>query len=309
MAVLMRAMHKYTSINAIGVCHGVQGGTEQTAQFLGVDPADLQCTWIGTNHYYWFTRVLHKGKDIYPELLKKVRTQPAPKGNVMAYQLSAIHNHVIVYAQDDHVIEFYPFLTQVPGGQKDLPYDLLEPALKHDFDESKPASKPSAADRPAFFKRYRELINRAQIPKTARKVHFGEEIGSTLAAIATGRRRVFIANIANNGAIPNLPATAEVEVESLTDWRGVRAVSMGDAPLALKGMLEKRFVWQELVADAGATGDRNLALQALMLDEMAIWPEKTSAMLDEMLLASRKLLPQFFRNRTRSVSEGRLAVS
>jgi alpha-galactosidase/6-phospho-beta-glucosidase family protein len=72
---------------------------------------------------------------------------------------------------------------------------------------------------------------------------------------------------------------------------------MGDCPPALKGLLEKRFVWHELVADAAVTGDRNLALQALMLDEMSTWPEQSAAMLDELLLASKKLLPQFFRKR------------
>jgi len=45
-------------------------------------------------------------------------------------------------------------------------------------------------------------------------------------------------------------------VEAVTDSCGVRAVQMGEAPLVLKGILEKRFVWQELVADAGATGER-----------------------------------------------------
>ena len=65
-------------------------------------------------------------------------------------------------------------------------------------------------------------------------------------------------------------------------------------PVVLKGMLEKRFAWQELVADAAVTGDRNLAMQALMLDEMAIFPDKAEPMLDELLEASRGLLPQFF---------------
>jgi alpha-galactosidase/6-phospho-beta-glucosidase family protein len=64
--------------------------------------------------------------------------------------------------------------------------------------------------------------------------------------------------------------------------------------MVLKGLLEKRFVWHELVADAAVKGDRNLALQALLIDEMAILPEKAEAMLDELLLASRDLLPQFF---------------
>ena len=63
--------------------------------------------------------------------------------------------------------------------------------------------------------------------------------------------------------------------------------------MSLKGILEKRIAWQELVVDAGMKGDRNLALQALLLDEMAILPEKAEQMLSELLDASRGMLPQF----------------
>jgi alpha-galactosidase/6-phospho-beta-glucosidase family protein len=59
------------------------------------------------------------------------------------------------------------------------------------------------------------------------------------------------------------------------------------------GILQKRIAWQEMVAEAGAKGDRNLALQAMLLDETAILPEKAEALLAELLAASRELLPQF----------------
>jgi alpha-galactosidase/6-phospho-beta-glucosidase family protein len=71
---------------------------------------------------------------------------------------------------------------------------------------------------------------------------------------------------------------------------------MGEAPPLLKALLERRFVWQELVADAAVNGDRIAALQALMVDDMAILPDKAEKMLDELLAASRDLLPQFFTN-------------
>ena len=80
----------------------------------------------------------------------------------------------------------------------------------------------------------------------------------------------------------------------MTETGGARALVMGEAPLVLKGILEKRFVWQELVADAAVTGDRGTAMQALLVDEMAIEPGKAEAMLDELLAASRDLLPRFF---------------
>ena len=83
-------------------------------------------------------------------------------------------------------------------------------------------------------------------------------------------------------------------MEAITDSCGVRPLHMGDAPGTLKGILEKRFAWHEAVADAAVQGDRGLALQALLLDEMAIVPEKTEAMLKELLNASKDLLPRFF---------------
>ena len=300
MAVLMRAMHKYTSINAIGICHGVQGGIHHTAELLGLPAEELECTWIGTNHFYWFTRVLHNGKDIYDTLREKVRRDPPAKSR-FSYTLSEIFDHVIVYASDDHVIEFFPFLTQLPGGQKDMPYGLATSAREHSYDETKPPTQKAApAERAAFFREYRKMVDRVKMPPTSKRGKSGiggEEVGGMMSAIATGGRRLCIVNIANRGSIPNLPPDAEVEVEAVTDRRGVRGLDMSECPRALKAILEKRFVWQDLVADAATTGDRKLALQAFLLDEMSIWPEKAEAMLDELLLASRELLPQFFPKR------------
>lgn len=295
MSVLCRALHKYTSINVVGVCHGVQGGVSYAASILEVPADELECIWIGTNHYYWFTRVLHQGRDVYPELMARMAEREPLPGRVLSRKLSQIYGYHIVYPEDDHIIEFYPFLTQV-SAQDQLPYGLAEKARAHGYDAAAPmptAAVPSAEVREQFFAHYRELLDAEQLPAGQDNSVTGEGIGRLLSAIATGRRQVCIANIANRGAIPNLPAEAEVEIEAVTDSLGVRGICMGDAPLVLKGMLEKRFVWQELVADAAVLGDRNLALQALLVDEMAILPEKAEPMLDELLAASEELLPQF----------------
>jgi alpha-galactosidase len=121
----------------------------------------------------------------------------------------------------------------------------------------------------------------------------GEGLASLIESIASGRRGVYIVNVPNRGAVSNLPDYAVLELEGVTDSCGVRAVHVGEAPISLMGLLQKRIAWQELVADAGVKGDRNLALQALLLDEMAIRPEKAEAMLDRLLAASREMLPQF----------------
>ncbi len=295
MAVLCRAMVKYTDITVIGICHGVQAGIRYAAQILEVDPRELSCTWVGTNHYYWFTRVLHRGRDVYPELMRRIRESDADEGRRMTRDLSRAYGYQVVYPQDDHAIEFYPWMAQADD-LSELPYDMpgkAEERWSHMPDEA-PSGAPAPPEvRESFMAEYRELIADVTLPDGPSDTLMGEGVGEMIAAIATGRRLVCIANIPNGGCVPNLPDHSLLEVEALTDWGGVRGLQMGEAPPVLKGMLEKRIVWHELVADAAVSGDRELVVQACLVDEMSIPPDRTEHMVDELLAASRDLLPQF----------------
>ena len=300
MAVLCRALHKYTELEVVGICHGVQGGLANVAAILDVPAEELACTWIGTNHYYWFTRVLHKGTDVYPLLMDRLSKRLDDEGHKLSNRLSQIYGYRIVYPEDDHIWEFYPFAA-APRSFSDLPYDLKAAAERHGVDLS--GSMPdrvvaSKEVRAQFFGDYQAILDRVKLPaiqdhQSKDSAIYGEAIGSAIGAIAHGRRQLTISNLPNGGLIPNLSATGIVEVEAVTDSRGVRGIQSQEAPVALRGILEKRFAWHELVADAGVKGDRGLALQALLLDEMAILPDKAGDMLDELLEASGDLLPQF----------------
>ncbi len=295
MAVLCRAMVKYTDITVIGICHGGQAGIKYAADILEVTPHELDCSWVGTNHYYWFTRVLHRGRDVYPELRRRLAEREPEAGRQLSSMLSRIYGYVLVYPQDDHIIEFYPWPAQYDSVEE-LPYELAEDAERRwaDAPTELPSAEPPPPEvRASFIAEYRDLIAECTLPEGPSDTLLGEGIGVILGAIATGRRQVCIVNIPNGGCVPNLPAHALLEVEGVTDSGGVRGLQMGEAPPVLKAMLDKRIAWQELVADAAATGDRNLVVQAALLDEMSIPPDRTVAMVDELLAASKDLLPQF----------------
>ena len=296
MGVLCRAMNKYSSIHVVGICHGVQSTIHQAAEMLGVPAAELDCTWIGTNHYYWFLRVLHNGQDVTGKL-QAVADELGVKGSDnLAHRLSRIYGYKVGYPGAGHLVEFYSWATHAPT-QDDLPYDLAADARGHGFDERKPMSPRDQATPEAteqFYAQYQKILDAVKLLKTSKADYVSEEgVARMIAAIAAGREEPFIVNIPNAGAVPNLPDDAVIETQGLTHPGGVRGVPIGECPLVLKAMLEKRFAWQELVVDAAATGNRKLALQALMLDEMAIHPDKAEDMLDELLLASKDMLPQF----------------
>ncbi len=295
MAAIMRALHKYSPITSIGICHGVQGGIAAAAKLLNVPADELECRWIGTNHYYWFTALRHRGRDLLPDLLQRTQAADGPADHAMSADLSAAYGYRIVYPDDGHIIEFYSFAARV-AEQQALPYTLADSARRHGYDASHPMPdrEPASADvRAQFLLEFDRILQDVQLPERQEEGVHGEGLATLIASMATGRRQVCILNVANGSAIPNLPTTAEVEVEAVTDSAGARALTMGDAPQVLKGILEKRFVWHELVADAAVKGDRNAALQALLIDEMAIPPRDAAAMLDELLAASADLLPQF----------------
>jgi alpha-galactosidase len=298
MAVLCRAMIKYSGIQrVIGICHGVQGGIIRAAHLLGVPPEELETVWIGTNHYHWFLRMRHQGRDVYPEFRRCMTERSHPEGERMTARLSEIYGWHIVYPDDGHAIEFYPFQTQLASAA-----ELREDYQRHIGgvyenleapDPPPPTAEEQQAARARDLEEFADHLAQVSLPARASHPVTGEGLGCLLENIACGRRRVHIVNVPNAGSVTNLPDYAVLELEGVTDSCGVRPIGVGAAPLSLMGLLQKRIAWQELVADAGATGDRSLALQALLLDEMAILPEKAEAMLDELLHASREWLPQF----------------
>jgi len=294
MAVLCRAMVKYSNIERIiGICHGVQAGIKNVADVLEVDPHDIDPVWIGTNHYYWFTKIHHLGRDVYPELRERMAKRDAPEGDRMSSLLSSIYGYQIVYPHDSHVMEFYPFLAQARSADE-VPYGFDKRAREQYAELEQMLAEPAAEqDRDAFLTEFRESLANLKPPTGPSNAIVGEGVGMLIEAIASGKRHVHIVNVPNRGSVPNLPDYAVLEVEGVTDSNGVRNVYMDEAPTSLAGILQKRIAWQELVADAGVKGDRNLALQALLVDEMAILPEKASDMLDELLAASKDYLPQF----------------
>ena len=97
--------------------------------------------------------------------MRRVAERQAPKGRVLSARLSQIYGYHIVYPSDDHIIEFYPFLTQVQGGPKNLPYGMYESLLGHGYETGKPTAAPAEPEvRAEFFKEYQALLDEIQLP-------------------------------------------------------------------------------------------------------------------------------------------------
>jgi alpha-galactosidase len=73
-------------------------------------------------------------------------------------------------------------------------------------------------------------------------------------------------NIPNHGYISNLPDGAIVEVPAVSTGGGVEGVRVGALPEGVAEMCRRQLAVVRLGVDAAVYGDRQLALQCLLLD-------------------------------------------
>ncbi|HEX2282493.1 MAG TPA: hypothetical protein VHG52_12110 [Thermomicrobiales bacterium] len=294
LTALVRAVHKSSPIRCAGLCHGVLHTREAIAHDLGLDPAELNLTAAGINHLAWVLDLRHDGQDVYPRFRELVRdwltSAPPPSDDPYEgfQEVSARLMELYGYYPspgDRHVAEFFPFFLRQTG-------DGLGYGLQSGLDMTNDilASRDERWDRIVDQAEGRSGLNRDLFDESRE----GERVVSIMEAIVMDRPLLELAvNVRNDGLIPNLPPDAVVEVPGMADGRGVHGIAVGALPEGIAGILAARARQQELTVDAALSGDRALALQALLADPLVPSVETAAAMLDEALEAHVMHLPQF----------------
>jgi alpha-galactosidase len=100
-------------------------------------------------------------------------------------------------------------------------------------------------------------------------------------------------NIPNEGHISNLPQGAIVEIPALVNSSGVHGLHIGPLPKGIASLCNTQIAVQDLAVEAAITGDRNKALQALLIDPVVQDLDAAERSLDELLRVHAPYLPQF----------------
>jgi alpha-galactosidase len=100
-------------------------------------------------------------------------------------------------------------------------------------------------------------------------------------------------NLPNNGCVSNLPDDAIVEVPGVISSMGIRGLNMPPLREPIAELCRRELAYSSLVIDACYTGDKDLALQALLLDPMVNDIDRARAILDDFLIEFAEYLPQF----------------
>lgn len=309
------AIHRYTRIKVVGLCHQLLWGyalvgailadrygislpegfhlhtnADNMPKFIPVARAAVQHLQIkaaGLNHFSWMYDIRDRatGEDLYPEVretwLKRTRKDFEPLSREV-YQIYGM----IPTAGDAHLCEFLPFVSD----------PVTKPWEKYHLTlQSWDGNRKRRADRKALA----EAIVAGRVPvddlrDVWRHNMLDEGIPEMIDAVMGNTNHYHQQlNIPNRGYLPNLPDDQIVEVPGIISGFGFQGLTFPPLPEAIAALCRRELEVSSLVVDAAVKGDRQLALQALLLDPMISDVDTARAILDDFLKEFKQYLPQF----------------
>jgi alpha-galactosidase len=306
---LTRAITKYSQIKTVGKCHQIEVGYAIAGvllrDWLGLDipeglsmksdPANaafkhqiahkarerLKITAGGLNHFTWMLEVRDResGEDLYP-MLRQARASAPPAFEPLSMELFELFGYCPVPG-DTHLAEYLPWTHDPlaePWEQYNLElYDWEGNEMLRDFEHHRMGQ-----------------MARGSLAVDGMRDVISEGAAELIEAISAGLERFDEAvNVPNQGAIPNLPDETIVEVPGRVGARGISPLQLDPLPRPIAELCRREAALVELVVDAAVSGDRALALQALLLDPMVNDIRRAQLILDDYLEEFADFLPQF----------------
>ena len=301
------AANEFAQVTTVGLCHGVQGGHNMICRaiellvnkkgknpdskgFVKVAKADVDIICAGINHQTWYIQVIYDGQDWTDRLLEGFEKHPV-FSKTEKVRIDMLRRFGYFSTESNgHLSEYVPWYRKRP--REIRKWIDLSSWING---ETGGYLRVCTEGRNWFKMDFANWLKAE--PYEIRPENRSPEHGSyIIEGIETGRVYRGHFNVPNDGCITNLPDDCIVEVPGYVDRNGVSIPQVGDLPLACAATLSASVNVQRMSVYAAASGDVTLLKQAALHDPLtaaACEPEEIWQMVDEMLIAQRKWLPQY----------------
>jgi 6-phospho-beta-glucosidase len=259
---------------AIGLCNIPIGFQRDLAKQLSVEPAQVQLEHVGLNHLSWERRVLVDGVDRLPELIDSFADQLGEDVDLpgdLVRLLRAIPSYYLRYFYlTDEILEKQR--SERPRAEEVME---IERSLLEMYADPKLDVKPKLLEQRGG-------------------AFYSEAAAMLVESLHTDRGDVQVVNVRNDGAIPNMADDAVVEVACRIDGSGATPLPVEPLAPEMLGLVEQVKAYERLTVAAAVSGDRALALKALMANPLTSQYKVAVPLLEALLDANREHLPRFF---------------
>lgn len=279
--MVTEAINRHSRVRSIGLCNAPIGLQKWLSGKYGVGADRLYTEFVGLNHLHWVTRIEVDGVDRLPELLDR-REEYAAK-NVPATEWDA---------------DFLRSLGGLPSYY--LKYYYMTDAMLEEQLESLHANGTRAEVvkrvEDELFELYKNP-NLQEKPKQLEKrggAYYSEAAVNLMDSLHNDRRDIQTLNVANGRTLDFLPEDASIEVNCVVTGQGPLPLPVTKVPEHAKGLIHAVKTYERLTIAAAVSGDRDLALQAMVHHPLVPSVKVAKILLDEMLEKNRPYLPAFF---------------
>lgn len=279
----------------IGLCNVPVGAMMKEPETIGKTLDELVYKFAGLNHFHWHRVFDLDGNEVTQQIIDamyegkdagipaNIHDMPLIKEQLDEIGMIHCGYHRYYYRQEEmlaHGLEEYNTIGTRAEQVKRTEAELFELYKNPNLDH-----KPE------------QLAKRGG-------AHYSDAACETIAAIYGNKNTHIVVTTRNNGALPDLPPESAAEVSCFIGATGARPIAFGKLHPAECGWLQcmKNMEW--CVEEAAVTGNYGLALQAFFLNPQIQSGATAKRILDELLIAHKKYLPQFADTIARLEKEG-----
>ncbi|RLE39786.1 6-phospho-beta-glucosidase [Candidatus Woesearchaeota archaeon] len=281
--LVTEALQRYApQVRSVGLCNSPIGYQMRLAQGLGLEsPFQVHLDYLGLNHLSWIRGASVAGRDVWPQMfeaaLEAARSDDDPPipADVME-SLGVICNYYLHYYYRTPAV----LAEQAEGGPSRAEEVMeIEKQLLARYSDSTLTTMPE------------ELMQRGG-------AYYSTAAVQLIAALALDLGEEHIVNTRVGDAVPGYPADWVMELPCRVDGDGIHPLPAEPLPLFADGLLRAVKAYELLTAEAALTGDRDLALQALIVHPLGPDGDRALAVLEDILETHRAYLPNFVATQT-----------
>jgi len=262
---------------AIGLCNSAMGFQRRFARMLDAAPERVLLDHVGLNHLTWERAVRVDGEDRLPDLIEghadEIGSDIGLPGDLIRV-LKAVPSYYLryFYATDEVLRE------QLSGSKRSRAEEVME--IERGLIEM--YRDPNLTEKPALLEK-------------RGGAYYSEAAAQLIASLHADTRDEQVVDIRNEGALPELPDDAVVEIPAKVGAAGARAERLDPLALEMLGLVQQVKSYERLTVKAAVEGDRDAALKALLANPLIGQYKIARPLLDALLEANRQHLPRFFK--------------
>ena len=270
--------------HAIGLCNVAIGFQREFAKRYGVEPERVELEHVGLNHLSWERAIKVDGVDRLPEILAGDGAAEIAKWVGSPAELVRITGTIPSYYLK-YYYRFDEVLREQVAGEQTRAEEVMD-----------------IEDELLVMYRNPNLTEKPKLLERRGGAFYSEAAAQLIASLHDGRGDIQVVDI-RNGPLPgesgpralsDLPDAAVVEVPARITREGAVPLEQGPLEADMRGLVQAVKAYEQLAVEAARSGDRAVALRALLANPLVARWSIAEPLLDALLEANRRHLPRFF---------------